>query len=241
MPTKLRNIHNSCYMNSILQCLVHVPELNEWFNVEREYDEITKEFNDVRKLMLENPGISPYRFLHYVQSTFHFQEGEQHDAHELLIQLYDHFKCPLYQGEKIYHVGESITKEAFTILELHIPREGMTLLDCLQAYCSPEEVEYEGKKVMKRCDLQLPPLLTITLVRTHANTRKNDWSVAVPQTMGPYELVAVCNHHGTSHHGHYTATVLENTWYECNDEHILELSQVNVNHAYCLFFRKKTC
>jgi len=241
MPTKLRNIHNSCYINSVLQCLVHLPELNEWFHVERDYDEITKEFNDLRKLMMEHDDISPYRFVHYLQQTCHLKEGEQHDAHEVLIYLLDHFNCPLFKGEKVYHLGESITKESFTCLELHIPREGMSLMDCMAAYCTPEEVEYEGKQVMKWCDLQLPPLLVITLIRNHANTNKKDWLVNIPQTMGPYELTSICNHYGNSHHGHYTATVFANTWYECNDDHIREVSSIHVNHAYCLFFRKKTC
>lgn len=241
MPAKLRNIHNSCYINSILQCLVHLPELNEWFNEEREHDEITKEFNDLRKLMLEHTGISPYRFVDCIQKTFHLAQGEQQDAHEVLIYLLDHFNCPLFKGEIISHLGESITKSTFTCLELNIPREGMTLIDCMAAYCVPEEVEYEGKQVMKRSDLQLPPLLVITLIRNHSTTKKNDWVVSIPQTMGPYELVAVCNHYGNTNHGHYTASVFSNTWYECNDDHIRELSVVDVNHAYCLFFRKKTC
>lgn len=241
MPTKLRNIRNSCYINAILQCLVHYPEVHEWFNGHHDHDEITKEFDDLRKLMIDHTDISPHRFVHYVQATCCLKEGEQQDAHEVLIHLLDHFKCPLFQGEKIYHVGESITKEPFTCLELHIPREGMTLMDCIHAYCSPEEVDYEGKKVMKRCDLQLPQLLTILLVRSHTSARKNDWLVGIPSTMGPYELVSICNHYGNSTHGHYTATVCSDKWYECNDDCIVELSQVNVNHAYCLFFRKKTC
>jgi ubiquitin C-terminal hydrolase len=242
MPTKLRNIKNSCYINSILQCLVHLPELNDWFRDRSEFDEITKEFNDIRQLMLEpHTEISPFRFVHYVHTTFHFQEGEPNDAHELLIQLLDHFDCPLFKGEKIYHLGESITKEAFHCLELFIPREGMSLLDCFTAYCVPEEVEYEGKKVVKRCDLQLPPLLAIVLVRSRANHQKNEWVVSIPSKLGPYELVSICNHYGNSTHGHYTATVLEDKWYECNDDHIIELPHINVNHAYCLFFRKKTC
>ena len=241
MPAKLRNINNSCYMNAILQCLVHLPELNDWFNEDREYDEITKEFNDLRKLMLEHPDISPNRFHHYLLKTCNLAEGEQHDAHEVLIFLLDHFNCPLFKGETIYHLGESITKESFTCLELHIPREGVTLMECMMAYCTTEEVEYEGKRVMKRCDLQLPPLLAITLVRNHSNNKKKDWYVAIPQTMGPYELVSICNHYGNSNYGHYTATVFSDKWYECNDDHIHELSSVNVNHAYCLFFRKKTC
>lgn len=242
MPTKLRNLKNSCYINSVIQCLFHVPELNEWLDQNTGYDEITKEYDDLRKIMLEKPhAVSPNRFVHFVYKHFHFQEGEQHDAHELLIQLLDHFNCPLFKGEKIYHLGESITKESFTCLELNIPREGMTLLDCMKDFCIPENVEYEGKQVMKWCELQLPQLLTIVLVRSLSNTKKKDWVVSIPLTMGPYELVSICNHYGNSNHGHYTATVHSDQWYECNDDHIIELPEINVNHAYCLFFRKKTC
>ena len=241
MPTRLRNIHNSCYINAVIQCLLYLPELNTWFDENQEFDEITKEFNDLRKLMLEkHQEISPYRFVHYIHETFKMKSGEQHDAHELLIHLLDHFNCPLFKGEKIYHLGESITKETFTCLELQIPREGMNLMECMQAYCSPEEVEYEGKKVIKRCDLQLPQLFSVLLVRTDSNNKKKDWVVSIPLTLGPYELLSICNHYGNSNNGHYTATVLEDKWYECNDDQIIELHHLNVNHAYCLFFRKKT-
>jgi ubiquitin C-terminal hydrolase len=241
MPTKLRNIKNSCFINAVLQCLVHLPELNEWFNVDRPYDEITKEFNDLRKLMLEHDEISPYRFIHYVHHKFQLSQGDQHDAHELLIQLLDHFNCPLFKGEKIYHLGESITKESYNCLELHIPREGMSLNDCIKEYCTPEEVDYEGKKVSKYCELMIPPLLVIQLIRNHSNSTKKDWMVSIPLIMGPYELISICNHYGNSSNGHYTASVFEDKWYECNDDHIIELPELNVNHAYCLFFRKKTC
>lgn len=56
-----------------------------------------------------------------------------------------------------------------------------------------------------------------------------------------YDLYAVSNHYGTLSGGHYTATVQKSgKWYDCDDSHITEASEISESSAYVLFYRAKT-
>jgi len=237
MPTALRNLRNSCYMNSILQCIVYIPEITQWCKQHKNL--IMKEYSDLQELMVQNHGeVAPHRFLQVVQSVFRLNVGEQQDAHEFLIQLLDHLECPFLKGERRSIIGESVQVEPFMCLELPIPKEGASLQECIQECVKTEMVEYEGKMVEKRWEVLLPPILCIVLLRFHTSSKKKDWNVNIPFQLGEYFLVSICNHHGSSHHGHYTAYVHLDEWYEFNDEHV-QKSQPTLENAYCLFFRKK--
>ena len=237
MPTALRNLRNSCYMNSILQCIVYIPEITQWCKQHK--NEIMKEYSDLQALMTSNhKEVAPHHFLHYVQTSFHLNAGEQHDAHEFLIQLLDKLECPFLKGERRSIIGKSVQVEPFMCLELPIPKEGASLYECIQECIKTEMVDYEGKLVEKRWELVIPPILCIVLLRFHTSSKKKDWKVTIPFQLGEYSLVSICNHHGSSTHGHYTATVYLDEWYEFNDEHV-QKTQPTSENAYCLFFRKK--
>jgi len=57
-----------------------------------------------------------------------------------------------------------------------------------------------------------------------------------------YDLYAICNHHGGTLGGHYTASVknANGKWYMFNDTDVHEIpeAQVITNNAYCYFYRK---
>jgi ubiquitin C-terminal hydrolase len=198
-----------------------------------------KEYSELQAIMVENhKEVAPHRFLHYVHTTFKLAPGEQNDAHEFLIQLLDKLECPFLKGERKSIIGTSVQVEPFMCLELPIPREGATLQECIQECLKTEMVEYEGKMVEKRWELRIPPILCIVLLRFHSSSKKKDWKVDIPFQFGEYSLVSICNHYGSAQHGHYTATVHLDEWYEFNDEHVRP-AQPTLENAYCLFFRKK--
>jgi len=239
MPTALRNIRNSCYVNAILQCLVYIPEITQWCKEQSSRHEMIQEYSDLQALMTSDHNeVAPHRFLQYVYKWCKFVPGEQHDAHEFLTHLLDLINCPATKGIRRSILGTSVQTEPFMCLELPIPKEGATLEECFSAGLSTEMVEYEGNRVEKKWELGLPPVLCIVLIRFHTTSQKKNWTVHIPKTLGEYTLVSICNHHGNSNHGHYTSYVYMDEWYEFNDESVHKKEPTGEN-AYCLFFRKK--
>lgn len=234
--TKLSNLGNTCYMNAVVQCLSHLPELNDWCERTKRNTMLFKEYNDLRKMMWEgHEGISPERFVAVLHKQLPLERFRQHDAHELLLYLLDDFQCPLFQGKQISHIDTTKKEETFFSVELPVRA---TLTESWNAYIEPEMVEWNGKQVQKRIEItEYPALLLVCFKRFTNQNKKVDTFIDI-QPFLQYELMAVCNHMGNTRSGHYTATVKMDQWYECNDDQIY-LGSIT-NHAYCLLFRKKT-
>lgn len=240
MPTAIRNLHNSCYINAILQCIVNFPELTQWCKDNANTHEMIKEYSDLQVLLTSSyQEVAPHRFLQYVYKWFKLVPGQQQDAHEFLTHMLDVLNCPATKGIRRSIIGTSVQTEPFTSLEVPIPRDGATLEECIAAGIATEMVEYEGKRVEKRWEIQCPTILCIVFLRFHATSAKKNWRVIIPKTLGQYTLMSVCNHHGNATHGHYTAYVYLDGWYECNDSSIRKV-EPSMENAYCIFFRKKT-
>jgi len=159
--------------------------------------------------------------------------------------------------------------ESFFILDLEIPKNNCSLLDCFTSFTQYETLEGDnawyneekGKKidVKKRITFwSLPKILIITLKRfSFDGQKKRQDLVDIPLTdfslsrfvsgynakQYVYDLYAVCNHSGNTQGGHYTAFVKTNkSWTHFNDSQVqrnISVDKIITPKAYCLFYRKR--
>lgn len=86
----LMNLGNTCYINTLIQCLGHVPSVRQWLLSYTGPGEFTCEFKDIiKKMWVEEQSLMPKRFVKYIYDHFHLDRGEQHDINELLLLFLD--------------------------------------------------------------------------------------------------------------------------------------------------------
>ena len=96
MSRGLLNVGNTCYFNSAVQCLAHVPALTNRFLREGPYDgpcEVTRAYSSlVRKMWIrkETDPLDPRELIDAFRTKFKdFTPLQQHDAHEAVLALLD--------------------------------------------------------------------------------------------------------------------------------------------------------
>ena len=100
--TTLKNVGNTCYINSLIQVLRHTEIMNDMLNsmttnqLSNEKANILREWDSLRRTMWKQRCVvSPYRFLHYVREGEKTKEltnnFEQQDVGEFLIVLLEEF------------------------------------------------------------------------------------------------------------------------------------------------------
>tara|TARA_B100000401_G_scaffold336246_2_gene235016 strand:- start:3156 stop:4142 length:987 start_codon:yes stop_codon:yes gene_type:complete len=128
--TTLRNIGNSCYINSIIQIIRHTQIFNDFLNNhssilnETKETNILKEWNSLRETMWKQTCVvSPYRFVHYIRNGN--KTGEitnnfnQQDVGEFLIMLLDEFHECLKRPVRMNISGEARNKKDKLFIEMY--------------------------------------------------------------------------------------------------------------------------
>ena len=104
--TGLINLGNTCYLNSTMQILSHIPEINNYLNTNKKYNniidtQITIEWIELYNLMWsKNCIISPKKFLFYLKDISSkknslFSGNDQNDAVEYFYFIIDCFHTSL--------------------------------------------------------------------------------------------------------------------------------------------------
>jgi ubiquitin C-terminal hydrolase len=148
----LPNIGNTCYLNSVLQCLVHIPPLTNYL-----LDPTKQTLNDFtsvyRRFVIqywigpEPPDPRPV-FEMIQEHNEQFKGHEQQDAQEVLLCIFDmldkHLVQQIFTGQvtkqTIAKEGRSTIKEEFTVLFLY-PREHQSDTEALEDFTRWNTVE----------------------------------------------------------------------------------------------------
>lgn len=175
-------------------------------------------------------------------------------------------------GKTLCYSAEPFSELTLSIPILQDNAKIISLKQCIDLHCSSEIIrDYLNEKTKQRETIQrrirfwsLPRVLIITLKRYNNVNQKNNTPINCPKMLNMseyaykyqskslhdksyiYNLYGVCQHHGTTRGGHYTACVKHATtqkWYMYNDAQVTcihenpQLDAILLQGAYCLFYR----
>lgn len=235
MPKGLPNLGNTCYFNSAVQCLAHVPTLTNRF-LRSGYDgdcELTREYSKLIKSIWSKDGeADPQPFLKLFQAKFpSFTPGKPHDTNEAVLCIIDvlekslglDFMKPIfYSTEKqtvIYPGGES--SRTNEIVSLTMPDASGLQTYSKHQYLT-DYVDMNGKKynvaALQTTLDKMGHIFTMTfMAKTPAES--------VPQKFGEsHELFALVVHWGIAFGGHYAVLCKhKGHWRFIDDETVREV------------------
>lgn len=253
------NFGNTCYFNTSLQCLLHIPCLSNQF-IEHRYDgpcEFTKMYSNLTRFFWNISDTQPIDvslLRGLFQAKFpRFVDHEQHDIQETVLCIIDILEraVPLikqwFYGKKIQQTiwpgGKSERVEDFSvhILCSHNATLEQMLHDSVKWNTLTDFVDDDGhthRIATTRCIFsELPKVLMISFdKKSHI-----DISDKIFMNQFEYTLVASGIHVGVQFGGHYVAfTKHRGKWYYKNDEHVVEQElPIRAGH-YLLVYNLKT-
>lgn len=233
----IANVGNTCYFNTSLQCMVHVPIVKRWF-LKHTYDgscPFTRLFSTfVRKFWDEDLKVTfnvSGLLLAFVKIFPRFTIGEQHDVQEAVLCIIDILERsipelkPHFYGKKtqetIWPGGKKTHEEVFSV---HLLCSGSNnLVDMMMQsvkWNTLSDYEDDEGKVhhvaTTRCLFsEYPNVLMISF------DKRGTFGVIEHLVIDghEYELVASAIHAGVQRGGHYIAfTKHDDVWYYKDDD-----------------------
>ena len=241
----LYNLGNTCYFNTAIQCLAHVPPLTKHFFSLEPYPgpcAITREYQKVARALFtkgETDPVRPDDLLWAFKARFpQFSSGAQHDAQEVILHLVDVFEESLgkevvqaiFNGEDAQETawseGTSIVKTPFTTLLLDVT-EPCSLVDLLSDRQKERGLEGFVDDNGKRFDvatisnkvLKWPRIVSFSF-----SMYDYKFPIEIPFEFEGRKLFACVLHQGVQMGGHYALLVRRfDKWYIKDDEKVQEI------------------
>ena len=251
----LPNMGNTCYLNSVLQCLRYSKP---FVFLLKEYD-CKKESPLMRNFIdLLYSGASKRTlntFIHNLaMSNTEFKILRQCDAHELYLYLIDTLYTPKTFSFKNVFKGElqssvqckecqhtSITSTPFISISLQmVSSEIKSVKELVDDFCSKEELTADiqcdrccqKRPSTRQFNISKNPDIVVIHLKRFQGFHKITTPVQLDRILSinnrQYQLYAMCNHSGGVNGGHYTAACKkrDGTWIMCNDDFITDINSL---------------
>jgi ubiquitin C-terminal hydrolase len=244
----LWNLGNTCYFNTAIQCLAHVPPLTKHLFSLPPYEgpcDITREYQKiVREIFTKDKTgpVSPSDLLGAFRVRFpQFAGHQQHDAQEVILHMVDVFETSLgkeliqeiFNGEDsqetLWADGMSTLKTPFTTLILDVS-EPCSLQDLLEDRLEDRPIEgytdahgktYAIAAVRNRVT-KWPRIVSFSF-----SMYDYKFPVQIPFEFEGRKLFACVLHQGAQSGGHYALLVRRfDKWFLKDDDSVREMPDI---------------
>lgn len=222
----LKNLGNSCYLNAILQALVHLEHTKRAFiagvipgsllervmHFLRFYESGTDVFAPVGMLsaILEFKG---------TDGRLKFRPNDHEDACELLHFLTESlaFSCSRTFRWACECDGQAETQNNSPCIALG-PTVGQSLLDRIISSDKPEDKNCEGCAKPKKCETIVYSTDVLFVTLQHDQGVECVPELQIELDGRTLDLQSIVQHKGTQHSGHYRALILKGDEFVCCDD-----------------------
>lgn len=257
----MENHGNTCYFNTALQCMFHVPQLSNHL-LEHGYQgdcEFTQEYSELVRTMWtsDKVTVNPKKLLTIFQTKFsEFNNQQQHDSHEVILKVLEILEKSipgtkgLFGGklvqETVCPTGTSLREEDFTVLNM-IPDPNGDMSETFKRFFQwntlTDYVDNSG--VMHHCSTtrtrlqRVPPIFILCFPYYTGKVRMNFPENFILDGV-TFTVFATCTHMGSTHGGHYVAFVKhQDQWYIKNDALVQKIERFPNNEFHYLIFLKQ--
>ena len=226
------NLGNTCYFNTALQCLLHVPAIRTMVyqgdcTFTKMFVDFARQFYDpnVGRLFNVRPILNEFQ-KHFPR----FKSLEQHDVQETILCIIDILEKSVpelkeyFYGKKVQETvwpgGTKKQEEDFSVHILCVNGSSFKEM-LLQSFAWNVLTDYEPHHVATtRCFFSKHPRVLMVSFDKKGRVNVNE-NLTIDGY--EYELVASAIHVGFQNDGHYVAfTKHADTWYYKNDDFVIE-------------------